>query len=94
MNLFIENMYLIPFILVPLILSILYWFSKTYQEFKIEESKKIHLIYLELTSEKNIEHQLKETSLEIEKLENSIKNKLLIIKVAVFNIDFTLKEIF
>lgn len=94
MSLLSENINKILIILVPITLMMVLWFYKNYQLLKVEETKKLQLLCLELASEKNIFIALQNSSEEINTIENKTQHKLLKIKVDLLNIDFTLKEIF
>ncbi|OAD46706.1 hypothetical protein [Polaribacter atrinae] len=73
-----------------LIISVIFTFQKT----KEVEEEKISLINLELASEKKIANQLKGIPKKVERLNYSTQNKLLRIKVSVFNLNFTFDELF
>lgn len=85
---------LITTILFPLILILIIGLYISFQKLKNSENQALQLVYLDLDKEKNIKNQLKSTSEKITSLENSTQEKILKIKVGIFNIDFTLSEIF
>jgi hypothetical protein len=84
----------ISYFLLPLLFILGCYFYSSLRRLKEAETKKLNLLYAEITSEKEVAHQLNKTPKEIEKINNSIHNKLLKIKVDVFNLDYSLTEIF
>lgn len=64
-----------------------------YQKYQLITSSKITSLHLEIEKEYQKAAQLKEDSKEIMLLQKRTHQKLLAIKVAIFNIDFTFKEI-
>lgn len=92
--LLIENPNLILVSLALILVVLVLWFSFTYHQIKSTEEKKINFLYAELSSEKEIYNQLKNADVEVKRIEKNIKIKLIKIKVNVFNINFTLSEIF
>ena len=80
--------------LVPLIFILGGYFYVSFQKLKKIETEKLQLLYTEILFEKDIAYQFKNKSKKTNSLNNSIEQKLLKIKLALFNIDFSLNEIF
>lgn len=93
MDLVSENIKKILIILVPITLILVYWFYHVYQNLKMKETKKLQLLNLEFTSEKELFKGLQHSSKKLKKLESKTQYTLLKIKVDILNIDFSLKEI-
>lgn len=89
-----SNLILIPFIISPIIFFLLLGFYLSYQKLKNSEIENFNLLKLELDSEKKKAHQLKNVPERIKIINNSTHLKLLKIRVDIFNIDFTLSEVF
>jgi hypothetical protein len=70
------------------------YFYVSFQNLKKAEALKIKFLYSEISSEKEAAHQLKNVPKKVEELNKSTNNKLLKIKVVVFNFDFSFNEIF
>ena len=85
---------LIPFIIPPIIIVLLLGFYLSYQKLKESEREHFKHLYLELDSEKKKAHQLKNITERIKIINNSTQRKILQIKVDIFNIDFSLNEVF
>jgi preprotein translocase subunit YajC len=77
--------------LLLIIIIIHFYFS--FQKLKTNENKRLNTLSSQIISEKNIATKLINISSEIATLDNFTQKKILNIKVAIFNIDFTLKEI-
>lgn len=84
----------VTYYLLPLILILGFYFYVSYQKLKKLEIDRLQFLYAEIASEKNIKHQLKNTPKEVKKISATTQHKLYKIKVAVFNIDFSVSEIF
>ena len=65
----------------------------SYQKLKKSDYRNLNLLSLELASEKKLANQLNKTPKKVKNLEISINQKIIKIKVELFNINFTLKEI-
>lgn len=89
-----SNLILILFIISPIIFFLLLGLYFSYQKLKNAEIENFNLLELELDSEKKKAHQLKNVSEKIKIINNSTHLKLLKIRVDIFNIDFTLSEVF
>ena len=68
-------------------------FYVSYQKLKKSDYRNLNLLSLELASEKKLANQLNKTPKKVKNLEISINQKIIKIKVELFNINFTLKEI-
>jgi hypothetical protein len=89
-----SNIFLISFIVYPIIIFLLLRLYNSYQKLKKSETENLNLLKMELDSEKKKANQLKNISEKIKKTNNSTHLKLLKIRVDIFNIDFTLSEVF
>ncbi|MGY8909306.1 MAG: hypothetical protein ACKVIG_05495 [Flavobacteriales bacterium] len=100
-----SNLYLKTFNLMIQILKISYYlipvlvlfgmcFYISFQKLKKNENERIQHLYTEILLEEQMAHQFKIVSERTNILNNSIEQKLLKIKVSIFNIDFSLSEIF
>jgi hypothetical protein len=69
-------------------------FYYSYLKLKKSEYKKLELISIEISQESKIEKQLIKSASKLQVLEKNTQNKLQKIKVGIFNMDFTLSEIF
>lgn len=83
----------ISYFLIPFLIILGSSFYYSFQKLKEVETKKIKLLYAEISSEKKVAFQLENVPKVVEKINNATQNKLLKIKVAIFNVDFTLNEI-
>lgn len=83
----------IAYFLFPLLFILGGYYYRSFQNLKSSESRKTALLLAEISSEKEVAYQLKSVSKETQKLNNATQEKLLKIKVGVFNIDFSLGEI-
>lgn len=88
-----ENFTIIPLFVSLIIVIIIWFFYVSYQKLKRLENEKLNLLYLTLASEKKKANQLKNVSKKVEKIEVSTQRKILKINVAIFNLEFSLKEI-
>lgn len=70
------------------------YFYYSFQKLKKVETKRLQLLYAEILLEKEVMQHFKKESKKTAGLNNSIEQKLLKIKVSIFNIDFSLSEIF
>ena len=82
------------FIISPIILILGMCFYYSYLKLKKSEYKKLELISIEISQESKIEKQLIKSASKPQVLEKNTQNKLQKIKVGIFNMDFTLSEIF
>ncbi|MFY9241617.1 MAG: hypothetical protein WAO74_01170 [Polaribacter sp.] len=81
------------YFIIPLLFILGVYFYYTFKKFKEVDSKKLALLYAEIALEKRIALELQDAPKIIEKLEYSFHNKLQKIKVAVLDVNFSLKEI-
>ena len=84
----------VTYYLVPLMLILGGYFYVSYKKLRKLETDKLQLLYAEISSEKELEYQFNSAFEAVEKSKISTKNKFLKIKTALFNIEFTLSEIF
>lgn len=84
----------ISYFLVPLLFILGLYFNYSFQKIKEVETKKLQFLFDEIKIEKNVSHQLKNVPKEAEKLNKSTQNKILKIKINIFNTCFSLSEIF
>ena len=80
--------------LVPLIFILGGYFYVSFQKLKKIETERLQLLNSKILLEEQMAYQFKNVSKSTNILNNSIEQKLLKIKVAIFNIDFSLNEIF
>lgn len=90
----IDQITKISYFLLPLLFILGGYCYASFQKLKRVEVKKTQLLYAEILSEKEVAHQLKNAPKKVEKFNNATQTKLLKIRVAVFNIDFSFNEIF
>ena len=69
-------------------------FYYSHLKLKKSEHKKLEIISIEINQESKIEKQLVKSSTKLLVLEKNTQNKLQKLKVIIFNVDFTLSEIF
>lgn len=80
--------------LIPFTIILISYFYFSFLTTRKSESEKLKALSTEINLEKNIKIQLKNISKELEELNKHTQNKLLQIKIGIFNIDFTLSEMF
>ena len=83
----------ISYFLLPLLFILGCYCYRSFQKLKKSEAVKLQLLSAEISSEKKVAYQLKNIPKEVQKLNNVTQNKILEIKVGVFNLDFSLNEI-
>lgn len=84
----------ISYYLIPILVILGSYFYYSFQKLKIAETEKMQLLYEEISHEKEVAHQYKNESKEINRLRISIQQKISTIKVAIINMDFSFSEIF
>lgn len=85
------KIHLVIFILI--ITSIL-WGCVSYSKLKQKEILRLQRVYQEINFEKGIKEKLKYVKIETSRTESKIQEKLVKIKIDIFNLNFTLNEIF
>ncbi len=81
-------------ILLLLPIALIIYFIEDYNNTKTIEINKIHVLSSEIHIEKNIAKKLKCSNKELTALNGGIEKKIQKIKVDIFNIEYTLSEIF
>lgn len=84
-------------ILFPILLlsiALIIYFLEDYSYVKKNGINKIHLLSSEIQIEKSIAEKLKYSNKELTALNGGIEKKIQKIKVDIFNIEYTLSEIF
>lgn len=92
-NLMIETLK-ISYYLIPILVILVGYFYYSFQKLRKVETERLQFLYAEILLEKEIAHQFKNVPKKVNRLNNSIEQKISKIKVAIFNIDFSLSEIF
>lgn len=82
------------FILTPILFVLGFWCYYDFKKFKLKESEKLRVLFLDLEAEKNRKICLEIKSESILNTTNDMNKKLLIIKIDIFNLNFSLHEIF
>ena len=90
----INQLIKLTFFLIPLLFILGAWFYYSFQKLKRLENEKLESLYAKINAEENIAMTLKNTPKETAFLMATTQNKLQNIKVAFFNINFSLNEIF
>ena len=83
----------ISYFLLPLLFILGVYCYTSFQKLKKAEAIKLQLLYIELDSEKVLSEKLKLTSKKVKKRDSTLYQKLLKIKIGIFNVDFTLSEL-
>ena len=65
-----------------------------YQKLKLTENSRLQYLVNEINTEKKISKNLEEKKTEVKQIRNKIDYQFLKIKTLVFNLDFSLNEIF
>jgi len=84
----------ISYYLIPILVILVGYFYYSFQKLRKVETERLQLLYAEILLEKEVAHQFKNVPKKGNKLNNPIEQKISKIKVAIFNIDFNLSEIF
>lgn len=84
----------IYFIILILIIASILWCLLSFHKLKQKEAIKLQLINQELDCEKGMQKKLIQSKMEFSRITANIHEKLLKIKIDIFNLDFTLTEIF
>lgn len=84
----------ISYFLIPVLVLFGMCFYVSFQKLKKNENKRLQHLYTEILLEEEMAHQFKNVSKRTSILNNSFEQKILKIKVAIINIDFSLNEIF
>ncbi|MFC4267396.1 hypothetical protein [Polaribacter marinivivus] len=82
------------FILTPILFVIGIWCYYDFKKFKLKESEKLSVLFLNLEAEKKRKLFLETKSESILNTRNDINKKLLKIKIDIFILNFSLHEIF
>jgi len=88
-----ENISIFLLIFLTLI-SLITYFLLSFKRLKMQESKRLQTVFSEIEVEKKTRLSLQNTSIQIDKLEQQTKTSFLKIRVEIFNIDFSYREIF
>ena len=87
--------YISIFLLIFLtLISLITYFLLSFKRLKMQESKRLQTVFSEIEVEKKTRLSLQNTSIQIDKLEQQTKTSFLKIRVEIFNIDFSYREIF
>lgn len=84
----------ISYYLIPILVILVGYFYYSFQKLRKVETERLQFLFAEILLEKEVAHQFKNVPKKVNKLNNSIEQKISKIKVAIFNIDFSLSEIF
>ena len=84
----------ISYYLIPILVILGSYYYYSFQKMKKVKTERLQLLYAEILLEKEVMQHFKKESKKTAGLNNSIEQKLLKIKVSIFNIDFSLSEIF
>ena len=82
------------FILTPILFVIGFWCYYDFKSFKEKENSELNTLYCDLEAEKQLKERLKKTPDEIYNIEKNIHQKILKIKIDIFNLNFSIKEVF
>ena len=88
-----ENTCILSLFLLLIMIILIIYFTLNYQQIKVTETTKLNAVFLEIEVERKNSLSLKDTSVQINKLELQTKASFQKIKVEIFNIDFSYKEV-
>ena len=82
------------FILTPILFALGFWCYYDFKKNKLKESEKINALFLDLELEKKRKIYLDTKSGIVLNTSKEINKKLLKIKIDIFNLNFSIKEVF